>query len=111
MYPGSGLEGVDDCSCGGGLSGVGLVDPGVSNPAADPCMGLSLVDFITCEARKITSGIVRPVPTLPTNLPSYPPTGYPVYGQYPTYGGTQPATNWTPYLIGGAVLLFLMSRR
>ncbi len=89
---------------GCGCSGLGQV--GLTLPASQPagtCTGLPIVEYIKCQAEKILSPRPVPVYTPPYQEP-YPGETYP--GSYAT-----PATDWTPYLILGAALLFLATRK
>ena len=93
-----------------GLSGMGLNLPATTGITQD-CTGLPILDFIKCEANKITTGILTP--TVPVYTPPIYTPPYPVN----TQSGGAPApsmfsqpTNWLPWALGG-VALFMLARR
>jgi hypothetical protein len=98
----------DDCAQHQGMSGIGL-NPVTPTGITQDCTGLPILDFIKCEANKITTGILTR--TVPVYSPPQFPT-YPVNTQTPAAPApsTQP-TNWLPWALGGLAFVMLARRR
>ncbi len=91
-------NGSNGCHC----NGLGFTPlPTTTQPGT--CTGLPIVEYLKCQAEKILYPRPVPVYTPPYQEP-YPGETYP--GGY-----AAPATDWTPYLILGAALLFLATRK
>lgn len=107
------IDGAPCCEeCAGGLSGMGLnVSTLPTSGITQDCTGLPILDWLKCQANKITSGISTP--TVPVYTPPYFPT-YPVNTQSPAAPASSmfsTTPNWLPWALGAAAVVLLARRK